>query len=205
MLRRAQGSAGCSTINLGWSRSALALLGLRRSWRLRAVLAMAVGLLLLQVAPAGAVVRHGPPPTRAKVRGNTEMRVTDWYPGQSVNGFIADPSNPFDPVADGYPAHNPTDGWSTKNEGFAGVIHGMPPGGGATSEPLLHRHQYRHVGRHRLRPRHVGRLQRQERRLRGADPQRVLPQHRTCPPWATRTKRRPPCRQPSGSSVTDTC
>ncbi|MGO9908939.1 MAG: thioester domain-containing protein [Solirubrobacteraceae bacterium] len=92
---------------------------------------MAVGLLLLQVAPAGAVVRHGPPPTRAKVRGNTEMRVTDWYPGQSVNGFIADPSNPFDPVADGYPAHNPTDGWSTKNEGFAGVIHGMPPGGGA--------------------------------------------------------------------------
>ena len=92
---------------------------------------MAVGLLLLQVAPAGAVVRHGPPPTRAKVRGNTEMRVTDWYPGQSVTGFIADPSNPFDPVVDGYPAHNPTDGWSTKNEGFAGVIHGTPPGGGA--------------------------------------------------------------------------
>ncbi|MGB8876510.1 MAG: hypothetical protein WCD11_09350, partial [Solirubrobacteraceae bacterium] len=59
------------------------------------------------------------------------MRVTDWYPGQSVNGFIADPSNPFDPVADGYPAQNPTDGWSTKNEGFAGVIHGTPPGGGA--------------------------------------------------------------------------
>jgi Domain of unknown function (DUF5979)/Thioester domain len=59
------------------------------------------------------------------------MTVTDWYPGQSVNGFIADPSNPFDPVADGYPADNPTTGWSAKDEGFAGVIHGTPTGGGA--------------------------------------------------------------------------
>ena len=72
------------------------------------VLVAALGLLLLQVAPAGAVVRPGRPPTRAKVRGNTEMTVTDWYPGQGVNGFIADPSNPFDPVADGYPPTNPT-------------------------------------------------------------------------------------------------
>ena len=96
----------------------LALLGLRRSWRLRAALAMAVGLLLLQVAPAGAVVRHGPPPTRAKVRGNTEMRVTDWYPGQSVNGFIADPSNPFDPVADGYPAQGTDDGGPYEERGL---------------------------------------------------------------------------------------
>jgi TQXA domain-containing protein len=60
------------------------------------------------------------------------MRVTDWYPGQSVNGFIADPSNPFDPVADGYPPMNPTTGFTPKDEGFAGVIHGAPPGGGAT-------------------------------------------------------------------------
>ena len=45
-------------------------------------------------------------------------------------------------------------------------------------ESLLHRHQHRHVGRYWLRPGYVGRLQRQERRLRGADPQRVLPPHR---------------------------
>ena len=96
------------------------------------VLVVALGSLLLQVAPAGAVVRHGRPPTRAKVRGNTEMTVTDWYPGQGVSGFIANPNNPFDPVADGYPPTNPTDGFTPKDEGFAGVIHGTPPGGGAT-------------------------------------------------------------------------
>ena len=98
------------------------------------VLMMALGSVLLQVAPAGAVPRHGPPPTRARVRGNTEMTVTNWFPGQGVTGFIADANNPFDPVVDGYPASNPTteDGFSPKDEGFAGVIHGTPPGGGAT-------------------------------------------------------------------------
>ena len=60
------------------------------------------------------------------------MTVTDWFPGQGVTGFIADADNPFDPVKDGYPASNPTEGFTAKNEGFAGVIHGAPPGGGAT-------------------------------------------------------------------------
>ena len=43
---------------------------------------LALGLLVLPVATAGAVVRHGPPPSRATVRSNTEMRVTDWFPGR---------------------------------------------------------------------------------------------------------------------------
>jgi len=60
------------------------------------------------------------------------MTVTDWFPGQGVTGFIANANNPFDPVADGYPASNPTTGFSSKDEGFAGVIHGTPTGGGAT-------------------------------------------------------------------------
>ncbi len=96
------------------------------------ILVLALGSLLVQVASAGAVPRHGPPPTRARVRGNTEMTVTDWSPGQGVTGFIADADNPFDPVMNGYPAGNPTTGFSPKDEGFAGVIHGTPPGGGAT-------------------------------------------------------------------------
>jgi TQXA domain-containing protein len=96
------------------------------------ILALALGSLLLQVAVAGAVVRHGRPPSRAQVGSNTEMTVTDWFPGQGVAGFIADPGSSFDPVADGYPTSNPTTGFTTKNEGFAGVIHGTPPGGGAT-------------------------------------------------------------------------
>ena len=52
-------------------------------------------------------------------------------PGQGVSGFVAKPSNPFDPVVDGYPASNPTAGFSPKDEGFAGIIHAHPPGGGA--------------------------------------------------------------------------
>ena len=52
-------------------------------------------------------------------------------PGQGVTGFIANPSNPFDPVLDGYPASNPTSGFTPKDEGFAGIIHGHPAGGGA--------------------------------------------------------------------------
>ncbi len=57
--------------------------------------------------------------------------MTGTGPGESVSGFIADPSNPFDPVADGYPTANPTTGFSPKDEGFAGIIHAQPPGGGA--------------------------------------------------------------------------
>ena len=54
-------------------------------------------------------------------------------PGQGVTGFIADPSNPFDPVVDGYPPRNPpAPGFHPKDEGFAGIIYGTPAGGGAT-------------------------------------------------------------------------
>lgn len=95
------------------------------------VLVLALGSLLLQVAPAGAVPQPGRPPTRARVRGNTEMTVGDWYPGQGVTGFIADADNSFDPV-NGYPASDPTTGFTPKDEGFAGVIHGRPIEGGAT-------------------------------------------------------------------------
>ena len=51
--------------------------------------------------------------------------------GQGVVGFIAASSNPFDPVANGYPASNPCLGWSFKDESFAGIIHGRPSGCGA--------------------------------------------------------------------------
>jgi TQXA domain-containing protein len=100
--------------------------------RVLVVPSLALGLLVLPVATAGAVVRPGPPPSRATVRGNTEMKVTDWFPGQGVTGFIADSNNPYDPVTEGYPAQNPSSGFTAKDEGFAGVIHGQPPGGGVT-------------------------------------------------------------------------
>ena len=45
-------------------------------------------------------------------------------PGQGVTGFIANASNPFDPATDPYPTSNPTAGFTPKDEGFAGIIHG---------------------------------------------------------------------------------
>ncbi len=63
------------------------------------------------------------------------MTVTDWSPGQGVTGFIADSTNLFDPATDSYPTSDPTttcSGFTSKNESFAGVIHGRPTGGGAT-------------------------------------------------------------------------
>jgi Domain of unknown function (DUF5979)/Thioester domain len=59
------------------------------------------------------------------------MTVSDWFPGQGVDGFIANADSDFDPVTDGYPATNPTEGFTPKSEGFAGVIHGAPTSGGA--------------------------------------------------------------------------
>ena len=49
--------------------------------------------------------------------------------GQGVAGFIADAGNSFDPVTEGYPAGNPTTGFSPKNEGFAGIIFGTATDG----------------------------------------------------------------------------
>jgi len=60
------------------------------------------------------------------------MTVTGWSPGQSVTGFIG--NSAFDPVTEGYPTSDPTGDprFSRKDEGFAGVIHGTPTGGGPT-------------------------------------------------------------------------
>ncbi|HTX33328.1 MAG TPA: thioester domain-containing protein [Solirubrobacteraceae bacterium] len=56
--------------------------------------------------------------------------------GQAVQGFIANSDNTLNPATDPYPTSNPStspgSGWSVKNEGFAGIIHGTPVGGGAT-------------------------------------------------------------------------
>src|SRR5689334_11624256 len=104
----------------------------RGVWRLPGLLALAVAAMLLLAAPAGAVVVLGKATARAKLRTNTDMIVSDWFPGQGVTGFIANRGNPFDPVTDGYPTSNPPTGplWTAKNESFAGVIHGRPTGGG---------------------------------------------------------------------------
>ena len=62
------------------------------------------------------------------------MTVTGWSPGQGVTGFIADSTNPLDPAKDPYPTCDSAtcSGFTSKNESFAGVIHGRPTGGGAT-------------------------------------------------------------------------
>ena len=114
---------------------------IRRRWRVPVLLGLALGVLLLEAASASAVVGRRPPPKRPTVRGNTQMIVTGWTPGQSVTGFIADGSSTFDPTKDPYPAFsaanppspaNPPADFTPKDEGYAGLIQGTPTAGGAT-------------------------------------------------------------------------
>jgi uncharacterized protein DUF5979/fibronectin-binding protein len=89
---------------------------------------------LLPAAPAWAVFTPGAPAT---VRDPaTQLTLTDTGPGTSVNGFLADPDNPFDPVSEGYPTTDPAPGtgWTAQGESFAGVIIGTPPGETSTLE-----------------------------------------------------------------------
>ncbi len=99
---------------------------------LRVLVLLGLGLvgLLLQASVAGAVWHGRSPRTPPTVRSdtNTQLVLSDTGPGQSVSGFIANPGNPFDPVTDGYPVSDPTTGWSSKDEGFAGTIFAQPPG-----------------------------------------------------------------------------
>lgn len=104
--------------------------GARRRWL---VLALMCAVSLVDASSALAVGGAGPegPVTS---RSNTDLVINRLGAGQSVRGFIPNAANPFDPVADGYPASNPPtnpgSGWSTLNEGFAGIIHAKPPEGG---------------------------------------------------------------------------
>ena len=94
-----------------------------------------MGALLLQAASASAAFRPGSPPSQPTARPNTEMTMSGTGPGHGVTGFIATASNPFDPAdpMQGYPAYPPSNppptGWTTKDEGFAGIIYGKPTGG----------------------------------------------------------------------------
>jgi hypothetical protein len=87
--------------------------------------------MLLAAGPASATVVDPTPLDSARLGSNTELRLSGLGPGTSVTGFIANASTPFDPTT-GYPTTNPGTGWTPKNEGFAGVIHATPVGGGAT-------------------------------------------------------------------------
>lgn len=105
----------------------------RRAWRLPVLLLLVSAVLLLDVAPAGAVFAGKPPKRPPKQRSdtNTQLVLSSLGPGTSVTGFIADPTNHFDPVAEGYPPSNPTTGFTPRDESFAGVIHAKPTDGGA--------------------------------------------------------------------------
>ncbi|MET0604343.1 MAG: thioester domain-containing protein [Baekduia sp.] len=74
------------------------------------------------------------PPGQESNRSNTDLVINRLGSGQGVSGFYPNAANPFDPVADGYPASNPStaagSGWSALREGFAGIIHAKPPPGG---------------------------------------------------------------------------
>ena len=93
------------------------------------VLGFVLGAFLLQAASAGAVWR-GRAPVHPTLGAGTELVMSGTGHGQAVRGFIADTTNPFDPVQDGYPASNPSTGFHPLDEGFAGIIRGQPTDGG---------------------------------------------------------------------------
>ena len=98
-------------------------------------LSLALGVFLLQAAPAGAAFRPGAP-VRAPRSGNTDITLSGLGPGlNNVPGFFA--PAPFDPTK-GYPPagfnNGNGDGFIPVTEYFAGVIYGTPVGGGATLE-----------------------------------------------------------------------
>ena len=102
----------------------------RRRWRGPLLLVLSLGVLLVQVVPAGAVPRPTPPAAPPQVRGNTELRWNGQLgPGQNVNGFIPDTATTQDPHAP-YPSSDPTSGYTSATE-FAGIIHGQPTDGSA--------------------------------------------------------------------------
>jgi len=97
------------------------------------VLLLALGSLLLQAVPAGAVVSPKPPGTRATGGANTEIVMTGTGPGGPVTGFIANGTYPFDPTTNPYPnSATPPSGFDAKDEGFAGIIYGHEPPSGPT-------------------------------------------------------------------------
>jgi TQXA domain-containing protein len=101
----------------------------RGARRVPVLLALAVAAMLLQAASAGATPRPAPrPPTQ--VRSNTELYWNGQLgPGQyNVPGFLPDGTLPVDPL-DGYPASDPTSGFVSTTEYFAGIIHGQPTDG----------------------------------------------------------------------------
>ena len=174
---RMPGNWHVRTLHCNLSRQILASMS-RRICRVPVLLVLGLGALLLQAAPAGAVFRaRGHPAALPALRAGTEMTMSGTGTGQGVTGFIANSNNPFDPATDPYPPSNPTAGFTPKNEGFAGIIHGTPTGGGATLELYCIDIDTVYVRRDRIRAGHMGRRERPQRGLRRAAPQRVLPQH----------------------------
>jgi len=68
----------------------------------RIAMAFGVALVVLGITTSASAV-VSPPQPGARGGTNTEMTMSGTGPGQGVVGFIADPSNPFDPVTAGYP------------------------------------------------------------------------------------------------------
>jgi hypothetical protein len=92
--------------------------------------AVVVLVVLAAAGPAAAIPQPNPLGTE-RAGSNTDMRFESVGPGHGVSGFIADPGNPFNPVTDPYPPSNPTTGFTPQDEGFAGIIIGVPTDGSA--------------------------------------------------------------------------
>ena len=108
---------------------------LRMLTRLRRVAFGGIAIVVMVICRShrrGACVARAADGLRGRGGTNTQMTMSGTGPGRGVSGFVPDATNPFDPVLDGYPASNPTTGFTPKDEGFAGIIFGQPTDGSPT-------------------------------------------------------------------------
>ena len=129
----------------------------RRGWRVPILLGLAVGALLLQVGPAGAVPSPTPPAAPPQVRGNTEMM--DGRPGPRPGGHRVHRhlDNPFTRTPTPIPRATRASGCDLRERGSPASSMASRPAAARLLEPLLHRHQHHHVRPDRIRAGHLGR------------------------------------------------
>src|SRR6476646_8198421 len=84
--------------------------------------------LLLGAAPAWAVFTPGDPPGTPRAGVSSEIVMSGTGEGQGVDGFIGPVGSRSDPTVPYPPA--PPEGFLPQPEGFAGIIHANPTGGG---------------------------------------------------------------------------
>ena len=108
---------------------------------------LASAALLLQAAPAGAVVRGAVTP---RPRAETQLVLSSLGNGRGSPGSSPNANNPFDPVSDGYPDEQPDHRLHRQGRGLRRNHPCAAARQRRGAQPLLHRHPHHYEHRHRV-------------------------------------------------------